>query len=64
LSGVLTAWLITPSFKTGFWIHTAWEFWQIFIGMTKYKTQRGALDIVVDTLFFMGGMLFFSRVYR
>lgn len=70
LSGVLTAWILVNYFptyalyKTGFWIHTAWEYWQIFIGMTKYYTVRGALDIVVDTLFFMGGMIFFSRVYR
>lgn len=56
LSGVLTASLITPSLKTGFWIHTAWEFWQIFIGMTKYTTQRGAIDVVMDTAFFMAGM--------
>ena len=70
LSGVLTAWMLLnyfPTFsfyKTGFWIHTAWEYWQIFIGMTKYYTFRGALDVVTDTAFFMGGMLFFSRVYR
>jgi hypothetical protein len=69
-SGILTAWILanyfpaSPIYKTGFWIHTAWEYWQIFIGMTKYYTFRGALDIVVDTLMFMGGMLFFSGVYR
>ena len=57
LSGVLTAQFVTSSYKTGFWIHTAWEYWQIFIGMTKYKTLRGALDIVTDTAFFMAGMV-------
>lgn len=63
LSGILTAWILVSYFpeyslyKTGFWIHTAWEYWQIFIGMTKYKTRRGALDIVMDTLFFMSGMV-------
>jgi hypothetical protein len=64
LSGVLIAQFVTSSYKTGFWMHTAWEYWQIFIGMTKYKTLRGALDVVTDTVFFMGGMLLFSRVYR
>jgi len=36
-------------------IHTIWEFWQIIIGMTKFNTLRGIIDIIVDTLMFMFG---------
>jgi hypothetical protein len=69
LSGVLTGYILVrwystlPYYTTGFVIHTVWEFWQIFIGMTKWKTARGQMDIVVDTAMFMGGMFLFLRLF-
>lgn len=62
LSGIITGYVLIqvypdlPYYTTGFIIHTLWEFWQIFIGMTKWKTARGQMDIVVDTVMFMIGM--------
>ena len=62
-SGVATAWILLRYFpkyslyKTGLLVHIAWEYWQIFIGMTKYNTFRGAVDILVDTAFFIAGMM-------
>lgn len=66
LSGVLTAWILVQYFPdyefytTGFNIHTVWEIWQIIIGMTKIGTARGMIDVLVDTAFFMVGMLIYS----
>lgn len=41
-------------FIAGLIIHTIWEFWQIFIGMTKLNV-RGLIDICMDTALFMFG---------
>jgi hypothetical protein len=66
LSGILTAWILFNYFSdydfylTGFSIHSIWELWQILIGMTNIMTKRGAIDIVVDTVFFMAGMIIYS----
>lgn len=43
-------------YLTGLVIHTLWECWQIFIGMTPILTSRGLVDTMVDTLSFMMGM--------
>ena len=62
LSGVLTAHSISvwfpkaPLFWTGFVLHTLWELWQMTIGMTKFKSLRGQVDVVVDTISFLIGM--------
>jgi hypothetical protein len=32
-----------------FWIHSAWEFWQILGKNTPIHTLRGVLDVLVDT---------------
>lgn len=69
LSGVLTGWILTTRYPdydyywTGFWVHTLWETWQVLVRNTPYWRWRGRLDVVTDTLFFMGGMLFFSRLF-
>lgn len=49
-------------YSTGFWIHTVWEIWQILVKNTPYWTLRGKLDVITDTVLFMGGM-FFWRVF-
>jgi hypothetical protein len=69
LSGILVGWILAtyypnkPFYWTGFWVHTAWEAWQILVKNTPYWTLRGRLDVVTDTLMFMGGMLFFSCLF-
>jgi hypothetical protein len=66
LSGVLTAHTLSmwfpkvPFFWTGLLIHTLWELWQIAIGMTKFRTLRGQIDIVVDTMAFLIGMYVYT----
>lgn len=57
LSGVLLVWAVpTVSGRTAFWVHSAWEAWQILVGNTPWRTTRGQLDVLVDTLFFMAGV--------
>ncbi len=57
LSGVLTVWVFpSVSFWGAFWIHTACELWQIVVGNTPWRTARGQMDILVDTLFYMAGV--------
>jgi hypothetical protein len=45
---------------TGFWVHTIWEIWQILVSNTPWWTTRGQIDVVVDTLIFMLGMVLAS----
>jgi hypothetical protein len=69
LSGIFLGWILVSYFSdwnyylSGFWIHTVWELWQIVIGMTKIHTYRGLIDVGVDTLFFMFGLLAYSKVF-
>jgi len=68
LSGILTGWFLLnyqPQYDyyiTGFILHTIWEFWQIFIGMTKIGTPRGQMDLVVDTVAFLIGMVVYIKL--
>lgn len=68
LSGLLTGyilWVYYPTYDyywSGFWIHTFWEVWQILVKNTPYWTLRGKIDVVMDTVLFMGGMLFAAWV--
>ena len=61
LSGIATAYLLAQSktreniYLVAFLIHTLWELWQIYIGMTPIRTLRGQVDITVDTVLFMIG---------
>jgi hypothetical protein len=61
LSGIATAYLLAQSktreniYLVAFLIHTLWELWQIYIGMTPIQTLRGQVDITVDTVLFMIG---------
>jgi hypothetical protein len=63
LSGVLVAWFLnTPDpYWTGFLIHSVWELWQLLVRNTPWSL-RGLIDIGMDTLFFMAGMVGFSRL--
>ena len=62
LSGILTGFVLlklfskTPYYLTGVLVHTLWELWQKFIGMTKWDL-RGAIDTVMDTIMHLIGMV-------
>jgi hypothetical protein len=49
-------------------IHTLWESWQVYIGMSKPWLLSGSsnlIDSVVDTIAFMGGVaLFFYKLKK
>lgn len=40
-----------------FLIHTLWELWQIYGKNTPIHTLRGQVDVLVDTMFYMAGVL-------
>jgi hypothetical protein len=69
VSGILIGYILIqyyPAYDyywTGFWIHTFWEVWQILVKNTPYWTLRGKVDVVVDTLLFMGGMAFARQFF-
>jgi hypothetical protein len=46
----------------GFVIHSLWECWQIYIGMTNTKRLRDVLDIGTDTVFFLMGMFIVIQI--
>ena len=52
LSGVLFP---SENYLYYFIVHSLWELWQIFIGMTPLNL-RGFIDIIVDTLMGLLGM--------
>jgi hypothetical protein len=68
VSGVLVGYILIwhyPNYSyylTGFWIHTAWEIWQILVKNTPYWTLRGRVDVVVDTILYMLGMAFIAQI--
>jgi hypothetical protein len=55
LTGIVLAFYIFPSMTKKdtlwriFWIHSAWEAWQILGKNTPIHTLRGMLDVLVDT---------------
>lgn len=70
LSGIIVAIVLNQAnikrvYIYGLIIHTIWEFWQMYIGMTKTHTQiygkDGLIDTVVDTLFFMSGVVLYQK---
>ena len=69
VSGIIVGWILLLRYPamsyywTGFWVHNAWEAWQILVKNTPYWTWRGRLDVVTDTVFFMGGMLLVARLF-
>jgi hypothetical protein len=62
LSGVLFAFVFRRATLTH-WIlvHTLWELWQVFIGMTPL-TVRGLLDTVLDTVMSILGFLAAKKI--
>ena len=64
LSGFLLVYLFNLSYLNGFLIHTIAEIYQILVRNTPFHTLRGRVDIVTDTVLFMGGMVFSKVIYR
>jgi len=61
LSGVLFR-FVNNSLQDYIVVHTIWELWQIYIGMTPIHTARGVIDIFVDTLMGIIGFMFASSM--
>lgn len=62
ISGVLTAIILhwytfQDPILVSFLVHSIWEAWQIYGKNTKIGTMRGFLDVLMDTLFYMIGVL-------
>jgi hypothetical protein len=73
VSGILVGYILIQYYPkydyywTGFWVHTFCEIWQVLVKNTPYWTLRGKIDILVDTLLFMIGMVItkqFLVIYR
>ena len=70
LSGILTAHLIIkylPTYQlylTGFYTHTLWELYQVAVRNTRITTARGFVDMIVDTMFFMIGMVLYGKCMK
>ncbi len=68
ISGIIVGYILYTYYEeydyywTGFWVHNAWEFWQIVIQNTPY-TLRGFIDILMDTFLFMSGMIIFPSLF-
>lgn len=62
LSGVLVYAAISQNWIYALIIHTLWEMWQMAIGMTKYRTIRGLVDILMDTAAFLAGFALMSHI--
>lgn len=70
LSGVLFVYIcarysLQSPYVLGFWLHTAWEAWQVAIGMShplRLIGHNGLIDILMDTALFMAGMWVFATV--
>lgn len=66
VSGLLTGYLLLQYYPrynyywAGFVIHTIWEIWQLVVNNTPY-TIRGMIDIGMDTVLFMAGMIVFKN---
>ena len=71
ISGIIVGFLLKTyknPYLYGLIIHTIWELWQIFIGMSnahnKLSGKSGLIDTIVDSLFFLLGMsiyFYFSK---
>jgi len=65
MMGIISGWIYLMFgysskyyFKAMFFLHTIWELWQVFIGMSKpnkHKGKNNRYDILLDTIFFMIG---------
>jgi hypothetical protein len=56
LSGVIFS-FVSNSLQGYIVVHTVWEIWQIYIGMTPAHTLRGVIDIFTDTFMGVAGFL-------
>lgn len=61
ISGIVTGLILLKWFNKaqyyliGGLVHTIWELWQKFIGMTQWDL-RGGIDTIVDTIMHLIGM--------
>lgn len=63
LSGVLFI-FVSNSLVDYVIVHTIWEIWQIYIGMTPIHTIRGIIDVFVDTIMGMIGFILAKKYIK
>ena len=61
LSGLLFS-FVNNSLVNYIIVHTLWELWQIYIGMTRINTLRGMIDVFVDTIMGILGFLLGTKL--
>jgi len=72
LSGMFLAFLlrhytnltIEERYMVGFQLHNLWELLQIAVENTELSTLRGQVDLVMDTIIFMVGMVVVEEYYN
>jgi hypothetical protein len=69
ISGIIIAFLFEQyknKYVIGLVIHTIWELWQIYIGMSnahnRLSGKNGLIDTIIDTLFFFLGMIMYDYI--
>lgn len=71
LSGIMVGYMLRyhteirtqeKRYMTGIIIHTLWEFFQIAVENTELTNLRGQIDVVMDTVLFMLGMMLVEEI--
>ncbi len=63
LSGVMYS-FVSSSLVNYVIVHTLWEIWQIYIGMTRINTIRAIIDVFVDTIMGVIGFIIGDRYIK
>lgn len=50
-------------YMVGFQLHNLWELLQIVVENTELSTLRGQIDLIMDTIIFMVGMVIVEEYY-
>ncbi len=74
ISGIITAYILhtyVPNIKhpysVGFALHTLWELWQVYIGMSRpwnWKGHNGFIDFIMDSALFLAGMYTYYSISK
>lgn len=71
ISGIIVGFIFIGNknrYIYGLIIHTIWELWQMYIGMSnahkRLSGKSGLIDTIVDTIFFLLGMKLYEIYYN
>jgi len=63
ISGILVSKIKSINGLGAFILHSLWELFQIYIGMTNIKKKTDILDTITDTIFFMFGWFIGTKLF-